>query len=117
SRGNVTAPDMLADRHGADAVRLYILFMGPADQAMEWTGEGVEGIARFLRRLWRIVGAAAERPAGAVEGPLARKAHETIARVTDDIGRRFVFNTPIAAVMELVNELARAPEDPAARFA
>jgi leucyl-tRNA synthetase len=88
-------------------VRLYILFMGPADQAMEWTEEGVEGIARFLRRLWRIVGETAERPAGAVEGPLARKAHETIAKVTDEIGR----------VMELVNELARAPEDPAARFA
>jgi leucyl-tRNA synthetase len=52
-----------------------------------------------------------------VDTPLARKAHETIARVTDDIGRRFVFNTPIAAVMELVNELSRAPEDPAARFA
>jgi leucyl-tRNA synthetase len=117
SRGNVTAPDMLADRYGADAVRLYILFMGPADQAMEWTEEGVEGIARFLRRLWRIVGAAAGRPAGADEGPLARKAHETIAKVTDEIGRRFVFNTPIAAVMELVNELARAPENPAARFA
>jgi leucyl-tRNA synthetase len=119
SRGNVTAPDELAASYGADAVRLYILFMGPADQDMEWTEEGVEGIARFLRRLWRVVNEAAERaPAtDAPTGPLARKAHETIARVSDDIGRRFVFNTPIAAVMELVNELARATDDEGARFA
>ena len=119
SRGNVTAPDQLAEMYGADAVRLFILFMGPADQDMEWSEEGVEGIARFLRRLWRLVDEiAAEAPRdGAGDGPLARKTHETIARVTDDIGRRFVFNTPIAAVMELVNELGRATTDPAARFA
>jgi leucyl-tRNA synthetase len=119
SRGNVTAPDQLADAYGADAVRLYILFMGPADQDMEWTEEGVEGIARFLRRLWRVVGEVAENASrdGVVEGALATKAHGTIAKVTDDIGRRFVFNTPIAAIMELVNELSRAPDDLAARFA
>jgi leucyl-tRNA synthetase len=143
SRGNVTSPDQLADAHGADAVRLYILFMGPADQDMEWTEEGVEGIARFLRRLWRVVGEVAEHapaaqppvrdsgpgkgvrgnrevpPASgaAPDGALAVKAHGTIAKVTDDIGRRFVFNTPIAAVMELVNELSQATDDPAARFA
>ena len=118
SRGNVTAPDQLADMYGADAVRLYILFVGPADQDMDWTEEGVEGIARFLRRLWRIVHEAAGAAEGSVdEGPLVRKAHETIAKVTDDIGRRFVFNTPIAAVMELVNELGRDPAEPGARFA
>jgi leucyl-tRNA synthetase len=118
SRGNVTAPDQLADLYGADAVRLYILFLGPADQDMDWTEEGVEGIARFLRRLWRIVGAvAASAPQGEDGGPLVRKAHETIAKVSDDIGRRFVFNTPIAAVMELVNELSREPGAPGARFA
>jgi leucyl-tRNA synthetase len=117
SRGNVTAPDQLADMYGADAVRLYILFLGPADQAMDWTEEGVEGIARFLRRLWRIVNEAASAPEGGEGGPLVRKAHETIARVTDDIGRRFVFNTPIAAVMELVNELGRDPSAPGGRFA
>jgi leucyl-tRNA synthetase len=116
SRGNVTAPDQLADMYGADAVRLYILFVGPADQDMDWTEEGVEGIARFLRRLWRIVHEAAGSEAGG-EGPLVRKAHETIAKVTDDIGRRFTFNTPIAAVMELVNELGRDPSAPGARFA
>ena len=119
SRGNVTGPDELADAYGADAVRLYILFMGPADQDMEWTEEGVEGIARFLRRLWRVVGKVAESaPApGVAEGPLARTAHQTIAKVTDDIDRRFVFNTPISAVMELVNELSRNTSDPAARVA
>jgi leucyl-tRNA synthetase len=119
SRGNVTSPDELAATYGADAVRLYILFMGPADQDMEWTEEGVEGIARFLRRLWRVVDEAAERApdTGAPTDSLARKAHETIARVSDDIGRRFVFNTPIAAVMELVNELAPATDAEGARFA
>jgi leucyl-tRNA synthetase len=121
SRGNVTAPDQLAEMYGADALRLFILFMGPADQDMEWTEEGVEGIARFLRRLWRIVNeVASEAAPGMPEesaSPLLRKSHETIARVTDDIGRRFVFNTPIAAVMELVNELARSSTEPAARFA
>jgi leucyl-tRNA synthetase len=119
SRGNVTAPDQLADMYGADAVRLYILFVGPADQDMDWTEEGVEGIARFLRRLWRIVHEAAANGGDGAgdEGPLVRKAHETIARVSDDIGRRFVFNTPIAAVMELVNELGRDTSAPGARFA
>jgi leucyl-tRNA synthetase len=119
SRGNVAAPDQLAAAYGADTLRLYILFMGPADQDMEWTDEGVEGMARFLRRLWRIVNEVAENAPhdGAAGGPLARKAHETIARVTDDIGRRFVFNTPIAAVMELVNELAPATTDRDARLA
>ena len=74
---------------------------------------------RFIRRLWRVVHEAAELAAApeGVDTPLARKAHETIARVTDDIERRFVFNTPIAAVMELVNELSKSPDDPAARFA
>ncbi len=119
SKGNVIGPDDLVEAYGADAVRLYILFMGPADEDMEWNENGIEGMARFVRRLWRVVNEAAASPAGdaAAESPLARKAHATIAKVTDDVGRRFQFNTPIAAIMELVNELSRAPADPAARFA
>jgi leucyl-tRNA synthetase len=120
SRGTVSGPDALAREFGADSVRLYILFMGPADQDMEWTPDGMGGMARFVRRLWRTVLEVCEAPpsSAAVTGPLAQKAHQTIARVSDDIGRRFQFNTPIAAVMELVNELSRAgAQDPAARFA
>jgi len=119
SRGNVAGPDQLLEEYGADAVRTYILFMGPADQDMEWTDSGIEGIVRFLRRLWRVVLEVAEQPAedGAPVTPLARKAHATIGKVTDDIERRFQFHTPISAVMELTNELVRAPDDPAARFA
>jgi leucyl-tRNA synthetase len=120
SKGNVEGPDPLVDEYGADAVRTYILFMGPADQDMEWTDTGIEGIVRFLRRLWRVVHEIAERePTGGdlPDTPLARKAHTTVAKVSDDIGRRFQFHTPIAAVMELTNDLVREPEDPAARFA
>ncbi len=119
TKGNVEGPDAVVDAYGADAVRLYILFMGPADQDMEWTDSGIEGIVRFLRRLWRVVYEVAEQaPApGEREGALARKANETIARVTDDVLRRFQFHTPIAALMELVNELSSAPAAPDARFA
>jgi leucyl-tRNA synthetase len=119
SKGNVEGPDALVAKHGADAVRLYILFLGPADQDMEWTPSGVEGIARFLRRLWRLVHEVAEGAAvdGSADSPLARKAHETIAKVTDDISRRQSYNTAISAIMELTNELSRETADPAARFA
>jgi leucyl-tRNA synthetase len=122
SKGNVIGPEQLLDDYGADAVRLYILFIGPADEDMNWTDEGIEGTVRFIRRLYRAVGDVAERaPAGAGEPPanaLSRKAHATIARVTDDIGRRQSFHTAISAVRELVNELVDAdPDDPAARFA
>ena len=119
TKGNVAGPDELVAEHGADAVRLYILFMGPADQDMEWTDTGIEGLGRFVRRLWRVVGDVARTPADVPlgDGPLVRRAHATIAKVTDDINRRFAFHTPIAAVMELVNEIQRSPDDPAARFA
>ena len=73
-----------------------MLFLGPADQDMEWQDAGIEGVWRFLNRLWRVVHEQAEKPRveRARHGPLARKAHETIAKVTDDIDRRFAFNTP-----------------------
>jgi leucyl-tRNA synthetase len=118
SQGGVS-PTELVEEFGADAIRIYILFQGPADQDIDWSPDGIGATARFIRRLWRVVNDAAKRPASpeGVDTPLAAKAHETIHRVSDDIGRRFVFNTPIAAVMELVNELSKAPDDPAARFA
>ena len=118
SQGGVS-PDELIDRFGADPIRIYILFQGPADQDIDWSPDGIEATVRFVRRLWRVVHEAAARPVSpaGVDTPLARKAHETIARVTDDIERRFVFNTPVSAVMELVNELSKAPDDAAARFA
>ena len=120
SKGNVITPDEYVERYGADAARMYLLFIGPVDQDAEWQDSGFEGIVRFLHKLWRVVLEQAEKPPvdGPVEPtPLARKAHQTIAKVTDDIGRRFALNTPIAAVMELVNEIGRRPDDPAARFA
>jgi leucyl-tRNA synthetase len=123
SRGNVIVPDAYVERYGAEAVRLYVLFMGPAEADKEWQDAGIEGMFKFLGRLWRLglefaAQGANGRPDG---GPLARKAHATIAKVTDDIERRFQFNTPIAAVMELVNEIYHAKDDPEqaadARFA
>jgi len=115
SKGNVISPDEIVAEHGADAVRLYVLGMGPAEDDIEWQDRGISGMSRFLGRLWRLGVEVAER--GAVEvpadGPLVRRAHEAIARVTDDIDRRFQFNTPIPAVIELVNEIYRAKDDPA----
>ncbi|MGH3116751.1 MAG: leucine--tRNA ligase [Gaiellales bacterium] len=121
SKGNVIVPDEYIERYGADACRLYLLFIGPVEQDAEWQDSGLEGIARFLHRLWRVALESAERRDQHVDGELntglARKAHATIDKVTDDIGRRFALNTPIAAVMELVNEITHNPNDPAARFA
>ena len=117
--GNIVGPDDFVERYGADACRLNILFLGPPDQDMEWTEASVEAMARFVRRLWSVVNEVVEKaPMGDPEdGALARKAHATIAKVTDDIGRRFAFNTGIAAVMELVNELSRDRGGRDARFA
>ena len=120
SKGNVIGPEELVAEYGADSARLYMLFIGPAREDMDWTDDGIDGMSRFVRRVYRLVGEVAERaPHGEPPpGELTRKAHETIAKVTDDVGRRQSFNTAIAAVMELVNELSKAgPDDPAARFA
>ncbi len=122
SKGNVVAPDALIDRFGADALRLYILFMGPAEDDVEWQDSGIEGTSRFLTRLWRVVHEVVEADSAGQgmrppDGMLTRKAHETIAKATDDMGRRFQFNTPIAAVMELVNEISKETDAPGARFA
>jgi leucyl-tRNA synthetase len=97
--------------------------MGPAEQDKEWQDAGIEGMFRFLGRLWRLGLEVAERGEtdSAGDGPLVRKAHETIAKVSDDIERRFQFNTPIAAVTELVNDIYASKDDPeqagAVRFA
>jgi leucyl-tRNA synthetase len=117
--GNVVGPDEFVERYGADACRLNILFLGPANEDMEWTETSVEAMNRFVRRLWSVVSEVAETaPEGAsAGGPLARKTHATIAKVTDDIGRRYAFNTAIAAVMELVNELSKERAGADSRFA
>jgi leucyl-tRNA synthetase len=131
SKGNVVAPDELVARYGADALRLYVLFMGPPDQDKEWQDTGIAGTYRFLERMWRTVGEIAESIPGPAttsllepgERPealaLARKAHWAIAKVTSDIDERLHFNTAVAACMELLNvvERSRAPlaEDEAGR--
>jgi leucyl-tRNA synthetase len=120
SKGNVIGPEDLLERYGADAARLYILFIGPANEDMEWTDDGIEGMVRFTRRLHRIVSevAASSSRDDPPANELSRKAHRTIAKVTDDLGRRQSFHTAISAVIELLNELSRVgPTDPAARFA
>jgi leucyl-tRNA synthetase len=117
SRGNVVSPDAIIQVYGADALRLYILFIGPADARVDWQPTGLEGMSRFLRRLWRVALEVAEQPEQSSDGVLAHKAHETIAKVTDDFGRRYAYNTAIASVMELVNEIARDPSAPGARMA
>src|SRR4051812_22576752 len=114
SKGNVVSPDEMIERYGAEAVRLYVLFMGPAEQDKEWQDAGIEGMFRFLGRLWRLGLDVAERGEAGPPGDsaLVGKAHETIAKVSDDIERRFQFNTPIAAVTELVNEIYAVKDDP-----
>lgn len=90
--------------------------MGPAEDDKEWQDTGIEGTYRFLGRLWRLaleVAAVGPPAAEPPDGPLVRRAHATIAKVTDDLERRFQFNTPIAAVMELVNDVYLAKDDPA----
>ncbi|HYC08396.1 MAG TPA: leucine--tRNA ligase [Steroidobacteraceae bacterium] len=116
SVGNGVDPEGLVARFGADTARLFIMFASPPEQTLEWSDEGVQGASRFIRRLWNAVyehvaaGAApALEPAalGAAPRELRRAAHQTLAKATDDIGRRRNFNTAIAAVMELLNSIQR----------
>ena len=123
SKNNGVDPQSMVAKFGADTVRLFSMFAAPPDQSLEWNEAGVEGMARFLRRLWREVAAHAAgiRESGiadwngvpdpaALSAPqrnLRRQVHETIQKVSDDIGRRYAFNTAIAALMELLNAVGR----------
>jgi leucyl-tRNA synthetase len=118
SRGNTVNPAEYVDRFGADSLRTYICFMGPPIKGGDWSDEGVEGIFRFLARLWRLGREVAERTdrGSTVDGAdgeareLLAKANWAIDKVTRDIDPRFQFNTAISAVMELVNEVYRLKE-------
>jgi leucyl-tRNA synthetase len=123
SKGNVVDPDEMIGTYGADTVRLFCLFAAPPEKDLEWSDQGVEGSSRFLSRIWRLVVDHLEslQPAVGYQGgadlskPLAdlhRKTHQTIKKVTEDIGDRFHFNTAIAAVMELVNHMYLMLENP-----
>ena len=114
SLGNVVSPEEIIDRYGADTARLFILFAAPVDRDLDWSDQGVEGAYRFLGRVWRILGQFAETIKGAPasydaatlsteEAELRRVLHATIKKVTEDVRDRFMFNTAISSIMELVN--------------
>lgn len=120
SKNNGIDPQEMVEKYGADTVRLFMMFASPAEMTLEWQESGVEGAKRFLGRLWNLVFEYNKNPATSALNPaqlnaeqkaLRRDVHKTIAKVTDDIGRRQTFNTAIAAVMELMNKLTRAPLD------
>ncbi len=120
SKGNVVSPAVYVERYGADTARTYICFMGPPDKDADWSDEGVDGVHRFLARVWRLAEEVDERTsarddgAGRPEGAarqLLAKAHWAIDKVGVDLGRRFHLNTAIAAVMELVNEAYRLKDE------
>jgi len=116
SKGNTVSPGDYVERYGADTARTYVCFMGPPERGGDWTDEGVEGVNRFLSRLWRLCEEVEARPEpvewdsreGGIEAfELQRKAHWAIDKATRDFNRGFQFNTVIAAVMELVNDVYR----------
>ncbi|HJQ83729.1 MAG TPA: class I tRNA ligase family protein, partial [Candidatus Binatia bacterium] len=121
SKGNVVDPDSMVERYGADTARLFCLFASPPERDLEWNDQGIEGMSRFLNRLWRLVHGLVPRlaPPGAPLPPalspaareLHRLTHRTIARVTADVVERLHFNTAIAAIMELVGAIADAAEE------
>ena len=118
SKNNGIDPQEMVEKYGADTVRLFMMFASPAEMTLEWQESGVEGAKRFLGRVWNLVYEYSQNPAkttldvtalSADQKSLRRDVHKTIAKVSDDIGRRQTFNTAIAAVMELMNKLTRAP--------
>tara|TARA_R110002072_G_scaffold4508_16_gene31504 strand:+ start:8784 stop:11237 length:2454 start_codon:yes stop_codon:yes gene_type:complete len=124
SKGNTVDPQSLIERYGADTVRLFSMFAAPPEQSLEWSDSGVEGANRFLKRLWKMAGNhAAAGPVAALDTAalneqqktVRRKVHETIAKVGDDYGRRQTFNTAIAAIMELCNDLGKLDSEPQSR--
>jgi len=120
SKGNTVDPQPLIEKYGADTVRLFVMFASPPDQSLEWSDSGVEGAFRFLKRVWKQVITHLEKPVSLLvidklnnqEKSLRREVHETIAKVGDDIGRRYTFNTAIAAIMGLLNTLSQAKKSP-----
>jgi leucyl-tRNA synthetase len=119
SKGNVVSPDEMIARYGADATRMYALFAAPPDRDLDWQEDGVAGVSRFLGRVYRLgmryreavrgqAGQAPAVPSSPVSQALLRKLHQTIRKITQDFGGRWHFNTCIAAVMELVNEITAA---------
>lgn len=120
SKNNGIDPQEMVEKYGADTVRLFMMFASPAEMTLEWQESGVEGANRFLKRLWRLafehlaqgpVSALDVAALNADQKALRRDLHKTIAKVSDDIGRRQTFNTAIAAVMELMNKLTRMPQE------
>ncbi|MDP2787110.1 MAG: leucine--tRNA ligase [Pseudomonadota bacterium] len=124
SKNNGVDPQSLIDQYGADTARLFMMFAAPPEQSLEWSDAGVEGANRFLRRLWKTVfehveagvcAAYSGANLGAQTQDFRRQLHQTIAKVSDDIERRKQFNTAIAAIMELMNAMAKVGNDPATR--
>jgi len=120
SKGNTVDPQGLIDQYGADTVRLFTMFAAPPDQSLEWADSGVDGASRFIKRLWKQVyshvsaGRCVELNIDVLneaQKAMRLKLHETIKKVSDDIGRRHTFNTAIAAIMELMNELTKFSDD------
>ncbi len=116
SKNNGIDPQTMVERYGADTVRLFMMFAAPPEMTLEWSDSGVEGAQRFLRRLWKLTydlnnagGACSGQSLNASQKQLRRELHKTIAKVSDDMGRRQHFNTAIAAIMELLNHLQKAP--------
>ncbi|NIM71949.1 MAG: leucine--tRNA ligase [Gammaproteobacteria bacterium] len=122
SKGNTVDPEALIEKYGADTVRLYMMFSSPPEQTLEWSDSAVEGAFRFLKKLWKLVYAHTRGGPAAIadasnlnpaQRELRRRTHATIAKASDDIGRRYKFNTAIAATMELVNALGDFDDDSA----